>query len=207
MATSTYVGDGLHNHTRRTPGAVWRGLCLGLTGACVGCLAGLSASPVVGIVLTSVTAVLAALTSAIAGLDVRQASTRPNGPSSETLARIDVSPAPVLLLMIGVLLGSMAGIWIRTHDWLGTVGTDTNSSTALGTAKGPAPPALSRFGVLYGGDATVCEDLRATDRPGNEDAFRARLGKAVDVSPDMRSLVNGCRDRSCLQALTRLLCP
>jgi hypothetical protein len=92
-------------------------LALVATGFGIGWLAGLSVSPVVSIVLTSLTASAATIIAALSGvkeelLDAKQSST-----VLKQLAKA-VTPVPLAVLTIGLLVGTSVGLWVRTHNWL-----------------------------------------------------------------------------------------
>lgn len=76
-----------------------------LTGFGIGWLIGLSASPVVSIVITSVVGSAAAVVAAMGGLEHREGQ--------------KVSPWPVALLLLGLLLGSATGLRVRNENLLG----------------------------------------------------------------------------------------
>jgi hypothetical protein len=99
-----------------------------VTGLGIGWLTGLSASPVVSIVITSLTGSAAAIVAVLSGLKDEPDDDGALEKDKPSPLRWQVDPAPVALLVIGLLLGALAGIWIRTHNWL---------------SPPPAPPSLS----------------------------------------------------------------
>ncbi len=96
------------------------GAYLFIIGVGIGWLIGLSVSPVVSIVITAVTGSAAAIIAALSGLedkpDEGQAANRPKPP----LLRWNIDPLPLMLLVVGILLGSLLGIKARNDGWLGT---------------------------------------------------------------------------------------
>ncbi|MDB5033824.1 MAG: hypothetical protein JWQ98_1065 [Chlorobi bacterium] len=89
-------------------------------GVAVGWLVGLSVSPVVHIVLTSVIALVVGLVSTLAGLKYDPGTdehaglqVRPHAP------QYTVDPRPVVLMLIGLAAGASAGIYARTNGWFG----------------------------------------------------------------------------------------
>jgi len=92
----------------------------------VGWLAGLSISPVISIIITSVVGVVAAVVSALSGVP----DPAVGGAAPTPLNRWKVSPWPLACLLIGLLLGSGFGIWMRSHNSLG-VNTWTESASDL----------------------------------------------------------------------------
>lgn len=91
-----------------------------ITGVGIGWLIGLSVSPVVSIVITAVTGSAAAIIAALSGLedkpDEGKEASRPKPP----LLRWNIDPLPLMLLVVGILLGSLLGIKARNDGWLGT---------------------------------------------------------------------------------------
>ncbi len=103
--------DNIAQNTRAT------NIILIITGMGIGWLVGLSVSPVVSIVITSVTGSTAAIVAALSGLNDGEN----DGAKAENKAkrlRWEVNPTPIAMLVIGLFLGSIAGIWVRTHDLL-----------------------------------------------------------------------------------------
>ena len=87
-----------------------------VTGFGIGWLAGLSVSPVVSIVLTTVTGSVATIIAALSGVNEEflKPETQPN-----VLKRLlaGVTPAPWAWLVVGLMTGSSVGLWARTHNW------------------------------------------------------------------------------------------
>ena len=83
-------------------------------GVGVGWLAGLSTAPVIAIIITSLVGSISALVAGAAGL---QGTPQRTGIFETT--RFRVNPAPLALLVTGLLVGSSLGIVARTHNWLG----------------------------------------------------------------------------------------
>ena len=87
-----------------------------VTGFGIGWLAGLSVSPVVSIVITSVTGVAAAVVTALSGLKEDPAD--PKAKERRRLPQIEVWPLAVLL--VGMLIGSTLGILARNNHLFGS---------------------------------------------------------------------------------------
>lgn len=85
-------------------------IALMVTGFGIGWLAGLSVSPVVSIVITSVTGSVATIIAALSGVkeEFLDAET-----SSTTVRRFlkAVTPAPLAWLVVGLIVGASIGIW------------------------------------------------------------------------------------------------
>jgi hypothetical protein len=105
----------------------------GVIGVGVGWLAGLSVSPVISNIITSVVAIAAAVVTALSGLDDKDGTqtTESGQPVTATAAsKWKVNPWPLATLLVGPILGTSVGIWARTHDSLG-VDSWAESSTDL----------------------------------------------------------------------------
>lgn len=91
-------------------------IALVVTGFGIGWLAGLSVSPVVSIVLTTVTGSVATIVAALSG--VKEEFLKPEA-QPNVLKRLlaAVTPAPLAWLVVGLLVGSSWGLWVRTHNW------------------------------------------------------------------------------------------
>ena len=87
-----------------------------VTGFGIGWLAGLSVSPVVSIVLTSVTGIAAAVVTALSGLKEDPAD--PKVKERRRLPQIEVWPLAILL--VGMLIGSTLGILARNNHLFGS---------------------------------------------------------------------------------------
>ena len=87
-----------------------------VTGFGIGWLAGLSVSPVVSIVLTSVTGVAAAAVTALSGL--KEETDQAESKVRWRLPRIEVWP--LALLIVGMLIGSTLGILARNYHLFGS---------------------------------------------------------------------------------------
>jgi hypothetical protein len=84
----------------------------------IGWLMGLSVSPVVSIVITSVIGAAAALVAALSGLpDQPDNLDESKAPQPQPIYR-QVDPVPMAFLVVGLFLGSLLGVWVRTHNWL-----------------------------------------------------------------------------------------
>jgi hypothetical protein len=96
-----------------------KSLCIFVSGLALGWLVGLSISPVIQVVLTSIVSIVVALSSALAGLIREEAE-----PSAATkFKRLPISsfnPIPIMFMVLGLAIGSSAGIYARSHNWFGT---------------------------------------------------------------------------------------
>ncbi len=104
--------------------------CLVSTGIGIGWLVGLSVSPVVSIVLTSVIGSSSAIIAALTGLSNQS---RDTDELEQRVSRWYVSPVPLAALTIGILLGSVLGILVRNYQFLGTnLSGEVTKWTSLG---------------------------------------------------------------------------
>ena len=99
------------------PNRVANAIALVVIGIGIGCLSGLSVSPVVSIVLTSLTGAAAAIVAVLGGirdelLDQKTSTTA----FQRLLSR--VTPIPLACLVIGLLIGTGIGLRVRAHDLL-----------------------------------------------------------------------------------------
>src|SRR5437763_1844671 len=87
-------------------------IAVGVSGLGIGWLTGVSASPVISIVLASILAVSTAVIATLAGLDAR--------PESDFCpSTLKPNAWPVAVLIIGVICGAMIGIRTRVNEWIG----------------------------------------------------------------------------------------
>lgn len=77
-----------------------------ISGIGIGWLIGLAVSPVLSIVITTITGLATAVITVLSGLDEK--------------SKWSVDPLPVSLLILGIGFGSMLGVTARNNDWLGT---------------------------------------------------------------------------------------
>lgn len=92
---------------------------LPIIGIGIGWLLGLSVSPVVSIVITSVAGAAAAVIATKSGLEGRSSKIIAPDERQISISSSNTDPRPLAALVIGLALGSIVGIWVRTHDWLG----------------------------------------------------------------------------------------
>ena len=101
----------------------------------VGWLAGLSVSPVIATIITSIVGVTVALISTLSGLNPQITDSKDES-TTKSLPRWNVNPVPLAFLIFGIVLGSIVGILARNHNWLGTdMQTEIQQWTDLGIPK------------------------------------------------------------------------
>lgn len=91
-------------------------LATALVGGGIGWLIGLSVSPVVSQVLAALLGLVATLITALSGLQKPDS----NSADNQTFLNYRVSPWPLAALMIGLVIGSIVGIYARNGIWFGS---------------------------------------------------------------------------------------
>lgn len=167
---------------RTTANAAW----MLVSGISIGWLSGLSVSPVLATVLSSL---LAALGGVVAGLHSVEKD-RERGKLTHT--------APVALLLLGVAIAAPVGVMVRTHCLL-EVGRECAPQTSV--SKGVEPRSNARVGGLFSSpeaNQDWCEEsLRAPDqtiantmkRAGDRSPWIVEIANTVDSPEDLRRIV------------------
>jgi hypothetical protein len=106
---------GLSETTKTRLGVI---AALVVTGFGIGWLAGLSVSPVVSIVITSVTGSVATIIAALSGVKEEFLDADSSPTTLKRLLRA-VTPVPLAWLVCGLIIGSIAGIGVRNYNWFG----------------------------------------------------------------------------------------
>jgi len=115
-------------------------------GCGIGWLIGLSVSEVVSIVITSLTGSAAAVIAVMSGLE-KNSSDEGEPDKNNKLTQWQVNPIPLAVLIIGLFLGSSAGVWARNNHVLGS---DVSAEVAK----------WSQVGLLETGVITKTELIR-----------------------------------------------
>ncbi len=141
MATLDASGVRAARRGAEASGRLVATLSLAVAGLGIGWLIGLSVTPVVSIVITSITASAAAVIAAMSGVQ------RTDGDSGggRRLFPFDlrVSPVPLALLMVGMMIGAPAGVMVRSQNLLGL---DVRSEVKMWTdLKVPADDVAQRL--------------------------------------------------------------
>ena len=105
---------------------LWIGLSILLSGLCVGWMVGLSITPLLQTILISLLAVIIAVTSVLVALSF---ISREDGTPRTT--RLGVNPVPVMLLVVGLVIGWSTGVYARTNLWLGPRAQSLSERTGL----------------------------------------------------------------------------
>lgn len=91
-----------------------------ITGFGTGWLIGLSVSPVVSIVITSVTGSAAAIIAAMSGVEKKLSDTNQSEKNEKIKTYWIVNPVPLAVLVVGLIVGSIAGILARNNNIFGS---------------------------------------------------------------------------------------
>jgi len=94
-------------------------IVLVVTGFGIGWLAGLSVSPVVSIVMSSVLGTVAAVVAVLSGLEPASTDGEKTASFRQFLG-LQPKPWPIMCLVIGIAVGSMVGIRARNYHWFGS---------------------------------------------------------------------------------------
>ena len=95
-------------------------VCLLISGLSVGWLMGLSVSPVIQTILTSLLTIVIGITSALAGISLVQTQdSNADGTPAKRRPRVIFDPLPIMGLALGIAMGSALGVYARTNNWLG----------------------------------------------------------------------------------------
>jgi hypothetical protein len=88
----------------------------------LGWLAGLSISPIISIIISSLTGVTTAIIAGLSGLASNSVDEkeRDNNERRVPISRQQVNPLPIVCFIIGLCLGANTGIYARTNAWFGT---------------------------------------------------------------------------------------
>jgi hypothetical protein len=125
-----------------TKESFFNSMSLIIIGLGIGWLAGLSVTPVIVSIIVALFGVIAPLIAILVGVT----------PKNEQ--RINL--LPIALLIVGLALGSILGIFTRTHNWLGVVTNTPNKAAST-------PHASPSDGVLFGDEHDECERLLTYD--------------------------------------------
>lgn len=161
-------------------------LAVFVIGACIGWLSGLSVSPVISTVLSTLVGVGSSF-----AVGARITRGQPG-------AGLSIDGRPAALMMLGVALVAPAGIIVRTHDLFGVSG-----QLPIEVGVPPAEPQKRTVGGLFAAPSDRCAELMAQAEFPNPkalpDAIRA-------LGPDGTSLVDRVRDVSDLRLAVRAIC-
>ncbi|PYP84939.1 MAG: hypothetical protein DMF61_17920 [Blastocatellia bacterium AA13] len=80
---------------------------------------GLSVSQVLYIIVTSILTLVVGITSTLANLSSHESDTSTDRMEGKLGSQIKVTPVPVAVLIIGLVIGASLGVYARTNEWFG----------------------------------------------------------------------------------------
>jgi hypothetical protein len=94
-----------------------------LSGLGIGVLVGLSASPVVNVLITGILSLVGGVISGLCGISLQ--SDKPTAEASDageqqraaSVLPVGVTPVPIAFFVMSTVLGSLGGLYARTHEW------------------------------------------------------------------------------------------
>ena len=116
-----------------------------VVGLCIGILTGLSVSPVINTVLTSLLTFMISIFSLWLGI-------KPTGNDVSKLFNVKIDILPISFLTIGLTIGCFVGIYIRSHNLLSPSDFDLSAT--------PSEP-NSKVTALYSTTGTTCQLIEA----------------------------------------------
>lgn len=101
---------------RSTMNAIGRSLVIVVGGLGTGWMVGMSNSPIVASVVTSLLALLVTFVTMVSGVNKTQGSEKSIiSRVTSALASNVTSPIPIMLLILAIAIGTIPGIWVRDH--------------------------------------------------------------------------------------------
>jgi hypothetical protein len=94
-----------------------------LSGLGIGVLVGLSASPVVNVLITGILSLVGGVVSGLCGINLQsdkpaaEASEGEEQKSAASILPVGVTPVPIAFFVMSIVLGSLGGLYARTHEW------------------------------------------------------------------------------------------
>ena len=194
---------------------------MGVSGTCVGLLAGLSLSPVVHDLLSTLTTLVVATTGVLAGLEFEPDSDPKDADALKHTRRLShrvaVDPLPMACVFLGIVFGAGGGLFTRTHNFLG-VSPSPKSATIeseVGRAPSQSKPVTeqdsvgdktqaARLGVLYRNQIQACKEWRVT--PSTNLMSSMVHTEFVTNDPLLLTQINDCTSTACLERIVDSLC-
>lgn len=188
-------------------------------GGCLGWLMGMSASPVLGIVLTAILGVAAGLVSVLSGL--------PGGSEVSEAGKGKLyrpTALPLTLLVLFLVGGSILGLWTRVNEWLGpepktvarrwiSQGLPLSEPVIVGRLFDRDVPKIAENSTsradkpwLFAAEPKVCETLRRYMKP--LDAQQLRLEMQQSGEQRIQDFASNVQDPQALKtAIEVFICP
>lgn len=80
---------------------------------------GLSVTPVVSNILTTLVATVMTIMAFLSGIEGQRGEANGTGQVPTLSSRWGVNPVPMAILIFGILVGTSIGVFARSHNWLG----------------------------------------------------------------------------------------
>jgi hypothetical protein len=158
-------------------------------GLCSGILLGLALSPVIEKALVILLTFSVSLVGIASGVSVYKQSDHP---------QFKLDPAPMSWIMIGIVVGSLLGMFTRTHDLLGM----TRNAMSAYKKRDSLEMGQSRITGLHSADQDACLAMRSLHGPKLEE-YMHELG-----DPNLDRIIRTAQgDSSTLEAIKSLICP
>lgn len=146
-------------------------ILLFIIGLCVGLLTGLSISPVIQTVLSSILGISIAVVSILSGLESKSENSQ-----NMKLFDYKINIFPLTLLVLGITLGAIGGIYARTHDVLGQNSTvkveikkqDKNDISSTVLFSNNYKPEICDIVAIHSGKTLIHELLVVDDSSVNK---------------------------------------
>jgi hypothetical protein len=170
------------SQSTKLPIGTWLGLLA--IGAGIGWLLGMSTSPVLSIVITSLTGAAGAVIAVLSGLEDYKAPA-PTGPDDKPVSisrRVHV--APLVALVIGIVAGAMFGLWSRSSGWLGT---DLDAEVSKWTKHGRTEQEVTA--ALFAAAFPTPDSGQAPIRPWSDDQVGVLFSSYAELSAACPSLL------------------
>lgn len=172
-------------------------LCLLISAVSVGWIAGMSVSPVVDTVVSSLLSVLVAIASLSSGLNDKATAVAERSSFIKQLAGINL--LSIAVLTAGIVIGSCLGIYTRTHQLLEKQQTSlkiTSEDNVVSQNR-----AAAALGVLYSLPAHACGDIGWRHGADLQRALTAYQNENII------RLVNDCNGNAeCLELIKKMVC-
>lgn len=196
-----------------------------IVGLGIGWLVGMSATPVVSIVITSLTATAGAILAVLSGLEDTKGPQSPAADKAPRYHARHVNVAPILALVVGLVIGAAVGLTSRSYGWFGTdLDAEINKWTrhgrseqevtaALFAAAYPAPGSgetpnktwtNDHVGVLFGSSGDLQDTCSALLGVSDADLRKYALGASLEGVQKIAAVVE---DPTVLRAVLEVICP
>lgn len=161
-----------------------------IAGAGIGYLCGLSVTPVIQVVLTSIVTLAVSAVGILAGID-RSDSGASGAESNSRRTKIKVDVLPISMIVLGIALGASAGIYVRANNFLGWKTAESSEAD---------PVTQARLGVLYSESIDFCNSICGE----KDESLRDKM--ELTTNTRLRQLVDSTKTDD-LEVLKLYICP